>query len=315
MSSQRPYYNSHSSSGNVPYSSYSSLANAGMSYGPSRNQSNPSSGQYAGAMQHSSSGRGHAQSSPHVYQQGSGSQGYGMAAPAMSHDPMLNYNGASNGFAQYPNTPYTSMSGAQYPNPNMQYPGSHSQQQQFPSSSLDEYIMALGGPVPTSPMPPYGSSASQHQGNYPYPTNPSTVPPNQYMGSGTPDGFDVSVGPKKCYHCGTTSTPLWRRDPETHGTLCNACGLYLQQRHAQRPQQLIDADHDEEEGSDGGSDGAPEGPECNHCHTRQTSVWRRDKAGNQVCNACGVYQRFCGKERPLSLKRNRVKPRARSSQA
>ncbi|KAJ6571093.1 GATA zinc finger-domain-containing protein, partial [Mycena capillaripes] len=113
---------------------------------------------------------------------------------------------------------------------------------------------------------------------------------------------------KECYHCHTTTTPLWRRDPKTHRTLCNACGLYLQQRHSQRPQQLIDADNDFGEES-AGSMGGQEGPECSHCHTRQTSVWRRNKEGAQVCNACGVYQRLRGTERPLTLKKNNVKPR------
>nr|GAT52761.1 GATA zinc finger domain-containing protein [Mycena chlorophos] len=53
------------------------------------------------------------------------------------------------------------------------------------------------------------------------------------------------------------------------------------------------------------------GPRCSHCNTRQTSVWRRNKEGQQVCNACGVYQRLRGKERPLSLKRNKIKPRTK----
>ncbi|KAJ7679088.1 hypothetical protein DFH06DRAFT_505028 [Mycena polygramma] len=34
---------------------------------------------------------------------------------------------------------------------------------------------------------------------------------------------------------------------------------------------------------------APDGPECSHCHTHHTSVWRRNKDGKQVCNACGLY--------------------------
>ncbi|KAJ7917778.1 hypothetical protein B0H13DRAFT_1608029 [Mycena leptocephala] len=111
---------------------------------------------------------------------------------------------------------------------------------------------------------------------------------------------------KQCYNCGRTSTPLWRRDPSTQRTLCNACGLYLQQRHHQRPQALIDAD--EVEGSEE-SFGAPDGPECSHCHTRQTSVWRRNKDGDQVCNACGVYQRLRGKERSLTSSKSKIKPR------
>ncbi|KAJ7626829.1 hypothetical protein FB45DRAFT_1081643, partial [Roridomyces roridus] len=120
---------------------------------------------------------------------------------------------------------------------------------------------------------------------------------------------------KECSHCHVTSTPLWRRDPATKLPLCNACGLYLQQRNRLRPQALIDADSE---------DPSPEylrlyeipdseyqGAKCSHCGTRQTSVWRKNKEGLQVCNACGVYARLRGKERPLSLRRNKIKPRSK----
>ncbi|KAJ7082481.1 hypothetical protein C8R44DRAFT_558151, partial [Mycena epipterygia] len=111
---------------------------------------------------------------------------------------------------------------------------------------------------------------------------------------------------KECYNCHTTNTPLWRRDPKTNRPLCNACGLYVHNRHTPRPRELIEADNDDdEEGSD-----MPDGPECSHCHTRQTSVWRRNSDGDHVCNACGVYQRLHGRERPLSLtKHTKPKPR------
>lgn len=112
---------------------------------------------------------------------------------------------------------------------------------------------------------------------------------------------------KFCSHCKATSTPLWRRHPGTQKQLCNACGLYLQQRGKLRPQQLIDADADEP--LDTPYD--PNAPECSHCHTRNTSVWRRNKDGEQLCNACGVYRRLRGKDRPLSLRRNRIKPRTK----
>ncbi|KAI7886807.1 hypothetical protein K492DRAFT_176031 [Lichtheimia hyalospora FSU 10163] len=37
-----------------------------------------------------------------------------------------------------------------------------------------------------------------------------------------------------CYNCGTTTTPLWRRD-EDGRTICNACGLYYKLHHTNRP--------------------------------------------------------------------------------
>lgn len=116
---------------------------------------------------------------------------------------------------------------------------------------------------------------------------------------------------KRCSHCQATSTPLWRREPSTQKPLCNACGLYLQQRNKLRPQELIDADADDDESPDIMEN--PTGPECSHCHTRQTSVWRRSKTGEQLCNACGVYIRLRGVERPLSLKRKKIKPRSKHS--
>lgn len=37
-----------------------------------------------------------------------------------------------------------------------------------------------------------------------------------------------------CHNCGTTTTPLWRRD-EDGRTICNACGLYYKLHHMNRP--------------------------------------------------------------------------------
>ncbi|KAJ7663201.1 hypothetical protein DFH06DRAFT_1189597 [Mycena polygramma] len=130
--------------------------------------------------------------------------------------------------------------------------------------------------------------------------------PGASANGGNPNGAK-----KECIHCHVTSTPLWRRHPTTQAPLCNACGLYLQQRKTLRPQALIDADLPSPPSSPRIPDEEYTGPMCSHCKTRATSVWRRSKSGEQVCNACGVYQRLRGKERPLSLRRNRIKPRTK----
>ncbi|KAJ7618709.1 hypothetical protein FB45DRAFT_170708 [Roridomyces roridus] len=179
----------------------------------------------------------------------------------------------------------------------------------YPPSSATSSSMSPSMYTPTSSSSSYlmNASASSSPASTSLLGRPS-LPRTNTAPSGS--GGSASTRPKKeCFHCHVTSTPLWRREPSTQRPLCNACGLYLQQRNRLRPQELIDADID---------DGEPEvpdelytGPKCSHCGTRQTSVWRRNKEGAQVCNACGVYMRLRGKERPLSLKRNKIKPRTK----
>ncbi|KAJ7229801.1 hypothetical protein GGX14DRAFT_325471, partial [Mycena pura] len=115
---------------------------------------------------------------------------------------------------------------------------------------------------------------------------------------------------KICARCGTRSTPLWRRDPRTHKPLCNACGLYLYQRHEDRPHSLIAAERATPLPPPDQAQGGP-GPVCTNCGTRTTSAWRRNKAREQVCNACGVYERTNDKTRPVELRSDRIKPRSK----
>lgn len=161
--------------------------------------------------------------------------------------------------------------------------------------------------VPYSPPPSYSSATlSPASSSYVLPPQSKSKPPRR-------GNADHEPPKKSCFHCHVTSTPLWRRDPSTQKPLCNACGLYLQQRNKLRPQALIDADIDDDDAAPEIPDAEYTGPKCSHCLTRRTSVWRRSKSGAQVCNACGVYARLRGKERPLSLRRNKIKPRTKHS--
>ncbi|KAJ6562012.1 hypothetical protein B0H19DRAFT_905535, partial [Mycena capillaripes] len=122
-------------------------------------------------------------------------------------------------------------------------------------------------------------------------------------------GSDGSQRTKECFCCHTRSTPVWRRDPRTHHPLCNACGVYLSTRQQLRPQSLIDIDTGE--GPDVAESAESARPQCSNCGTRKTSTWRRNKGGEQMCNACGVYERVNGSPRPLALRVDRIRPRAK----
>ncbi|KAJ7346383.1 hypothetical protein DFH08DRAFT_961814 [Mycena albidolilacea] len=178
------------------------------------------------------------------------------------------------------------------------------------SGSLSQHFNEY---VPSSPYSSTTSSSSPSPSYFLAPSAASGMPsgssPGRRRGG---NNSDQGTPKKSCFHCHVTSTPLWRREPSTQRPLCNACGLYLQQRNKLRPQELIDADIDDDD-TPQIPDEEYTGPKCSHCLTRQTSVWRRSKTGAQVCNACGVYARLRGKERPLSLRRNKIKPRTKHS--
>jgi len=52
---------------------------------------------------------------------------------------------------------------------------------------------------------------------------------------------------------------------------------------------------------------------CSNCHTSTTPLWRRDVEGQPLCNACGLFFKLHGVNRPLSLKTDVIKKRNRAS--
>lgn len=51
---------------------------------------------------------------------------------------------------------------------------------------------------------------------------------------------------------------------------------------------------------------------CSNCGTEKTPLWRRSVSGDPLCNACGLFYKLHGVNRPLSLKKDVIQRRNRA---
>ncbi|XP_054868614.1 erythroid transcription factor-like [Amphiprion ocellaris] len=107
---------------------------------------------------------------------------------------------------------------------------------------------------------------------------------------------------RQCVSCGSYSAPLWRRDAAGQH-LCNTCSLQQTNNRNNnapllRPKRRTTVNQ-------------KKGTECFNCQTKITTLWRRNSAGESVCNACGLYYKLHQVNRPLALKRDGIQTRKR----
>ncbi|KAJ8665287.1 hypothetical protein QAD02_006949 [Eretmocerus hayati] len=64
-------------------------------------------------------------------------------------------------------------------------------------------------------------------------------------------------------------------------------------------------------GSNGNSMSKKVDMSCTNCGTMTTTIWRRNMKGEMVCNACGLYYKLHGVNRPVTMRRDTIHTRRR----
>ncbi|KAF9929802.1 hypothetical protein BGZ67_006140 [Mortierella alpina] len=56
---------------------------------------------------------------------------------------------------------------------------------------------------------------------------------------------------------------------------------------------------------------AKQGIECVNCSQTQTPLWRKNEAGEPICNACGLYAKLHNRARPVTMRKAKITRRRR----
>ncbi|CAH1774667.1 unnamed protein product [Owenia fusiformis] len=180
---------------------------------------------------------------------------------------------------------------------------------------------------PPTPSPPVSSPSSRTDPSYSALTRPTGISPYGYPDISAWSSYNnMALSPQQglprrpsadpvvdpyaskhleCVRCRSVLSSAWPQEGMEY-IQCTMCGLYQRLNgfnHAMAKTGPIRSSRL--------SASRRVGLSCANCHTSQTTLWRRNNEGEPVCNACGLYYKLHGVNRPLAMKKEGIQTRKR----